>query len=159
MPTLLRSSELKPISVFGRLIPSRQARWFVRFWVAAVIAGSLMPGPGKEKLGLRTVRTAHAVGHIPSRHRLVHMFAFGSSWFLVSLLTRNDREALEAVGQIMAVGFLVELAQCVLYSHGRVFEWWDIRDDAIGIAVAFLAVHLARLVRRRLLPQSGSVDR
>jgi uncharacterized membrane protein YccC len=87
------------------------------------------------------------------------MFAFGSSWFLVSLLTRNDREALEAVGQIMAVGFLVELAQCVLYSHGRVFEWWDIRDDAVGIAVAFLAVHLARLVRRRLLPQSGSVDR
>jgi hypothetical protein len=151
MSTLLRSSESKPISVFGRLIPSRQARWFVRFWVAAVIVGSLMPGPGKEKLGLRTAKTAHVEGHITGRHRLVHIFAFGSRWLLVSLLARNNREALEAVGEIMAVGFLVELAQCVIYSNGRVFEWWDIRDDAIGIAVAFLAVQLIRRVRRSLL--------
>ena len=76
------------------------------------------------------------------------MFAFGSSWFLVSLLTRNNREALEAVGEIMAVGVLVELAQDALYSQGRVFEWWDIRDDAIGIALAFVAVSLVGRGRR-----------
>ena len=153
MSTLLRSSESKPISVFGRFIPSRQARWFARFWVAAVIVGSLMPGPGKEKLGLRTGKTAHVAGHITSKHRLVHMFAFGSSWLLVSLLACNHREALEAVGEIMAVGFLVELAQYVLYSHGRVFEWWDIRDDAIGIAVAVCFI----LLLRRLVQQGRPV--
>jgi hypothetical protein len=110
-----------------------------------------MPGPGKEKLGLTAGKMAHAEGQITSRHRLVHMFAFGSSWFLVSLLTRNTREALEGVGEVMAVGFLVELAQYVLYSHGHVFEWWDIRDDAIGIAVAFVAVSLVSPGRRSLL--------
>jgi hypothetical protein len=158
MSTLFRSSESKPISIFGKVIPLRQARWFVRLWIAAVIVGSLMPGPGKEKLGLSIGKIAHAEGHVPSRHRLVHMFAFGSSWVLVSLLARNNREELEAAGEIMTVGFLVELAQYVLYSHGRVFEWWDIRDDAMGIAVTFLAVHLIRWARRRLLPQSSRVD-
>jgi hypothetical protein len=148
MSTLFRSSAPDPISAFGKVIPLRQARWFVRLWVAAVIVGSLMPGPGKEKFGLTARKIAHAQRHIPSRHRLVHMFAFGSSWFLVSLLARNSREALEGVGEIMAVGFLVELAQDVLYSHGRVFEWWDIRDDAIGIAVAFVLVLLASRGRR-----------
>ena len=150
MSTLFRSSESKPILIFGRVIPVRQATWIARFWIAAVIAGSLMPSPGKEKLGLRPVKTAHAQRHIASRHRLAHMFAFGSSWFLVSLLAFNNREALEAAGEILAVGFLVELTQFVVYSHGHMFEWWDIRDDAIGIAVTLLAVQLVRRGRRLL---------
>ena len=44
--------------------------------------------------------------------------------------------------EILAVGFLVELGQYVVYFHSKVFEWWDIRDDAIGITVAFIVVQL-----------------
>ena len=134
--------------LFGKLIPLKQARWIARLWVAAVIVGSLMPGPGKEKLGLRHVKISHVEGRATSRHRLVHIFAFGSSWFLVSLLARNNREELEAAGEILVVGFLVELTQCVVYSNGHVFEWWDIRDDAIGISAAFLVVQMVRQGRR-----------
>ncbi len=86
------------------------------------------------------------------------MFAFGSSWFFVTVLTRNKWEALGAAGEIMAVGFLVELTQYVAYSHGHVFEWWDIRDDAIGIVVVCLVVQLVRRGRRLLL-QSSRVER
>jgi hypothetical protein len=142
MSMLLRSSESEPISVFGQIIPLRLARWIVRFCVAAVMVGSLLPGSGKEKLGLRTGKTAHVVGHLTIKHRLIHVFAFGSSCLLVSLLARNNREELQAAGEMLAVGFLAELGQYVAYSHGKVFEWWDIRDDAIGITVAFFAAHL-----------------
>jgi hypothetical protein len=46
----------------------------------------------------------------------------------------------------MAVGCIVELTQYFLYPHRHVFEWWDVRDDAIGIAVAFLFVQIASRV-------------
>jgi hypothetical protein len=152
MSTLLRSSGSAPISFFGQIIPLRLAQWIVRFWVAAVIVGSLMPGSGKEKLGLRTAKTAHVVGHLTIKHRLIHVLAFGSSCLLASLLARNNREQVEVAGEILGVGFLVELGQCVVYFHGHVFEWWDIRDDAIGITVAFLAGQLIYR-SRHLLPR------
>ena len=82
MSTLLRSSESSPSRSLGRIIPLRLAQWIVRFWVAAVIVGSLLPGSGKEKLGLRTGKTAHVVGHLTIKHRLIHVFAFGSSCLL-----------------------------------------------------------------------------
>src|ERR1700693_742337 len=92
-PTLLRSSESEPISVFGQIIPLRLARWIVRFCMAAVMGGSLLPGSGKKKLGLRTGKTAQVVGHLTIKHRLIHVFAFGSSCLLVSLLAPNNRES------------------------------------------------------------------
>ena len=75
------SSESEPISVFGKIIPLRLARW----------------------------KTAHVVGYLTIKHRVTHVFTFGSSCFLVSLLARNNREALEAAGEMLAVGFLAEL--------------------------------------------------
>jgi hypothetical protein len=41
-------------------------------------------------------KIAHVARRGTVRHRLFHIFAFGFSWFLVSLLARSNREALEA---------------------------------------------------------------
>lgn len=119
--------------------------------MTAVIVGSLLPGPVKENLGAVQIR-AQVADDLKIRHRLIHLLAFGSSYFLLSLLAWNRREELETAGEVLAVGCLVELAQDVMYSHGEFFEWWDVRDDAIGIAVAFLAIQLMR----RITPPLGS---
>jgi hypothetical protein len=58
------------------------------------------------------------------------------------MLAWNRREELEAAGEVLALGCLLELAQDVMYSNGKIFEWWDVRDDAIGITLAFLAIQL-----------------
>jgi len=83
------------------------------------------------------------------KHRLIHIFAFGSSFYLLSLLATRRREELEAAGEVMAIGCFVELIQYFVYSHDRGFEWWDVRDDAIGIA-AFLLIRIASRVNIRV---------
>lgn len=80
------------------------------------------------------------------RHRLVHVLTFGSTCLLVGLLTWNKREELQAAGEVLAIGCLIEVAQDILYSHGKLFEWWDVRDDAIGIALAFVTIRLIHRV-------------
>jgi len=49
-----------------------------------------------------------------------------------------------SLGEVLALAGLIELAQDILYAHGKTFEWWDVRDDAIGILIAFLAVRIIR---------------
>jgi hypothetical protein len=130
------------MSVVGHRIPIKLAGWMARLWIAGVVVASLLPGSAKAEFGTPASGRAHAVQHPRLEHRLVHVFAFGSSCFLLTLLAMNRREQLQAAGEVLLVGCLVELAQDVMYSHGKIFEWWDVRDDAIGIALAFLAIQL-----------------
>ena len=46
----------------------------------------------------------------------------------------------------MTIGCIVELIQYFVYSHRHTFEWWDVRDDAVGIAVALLLVQIANRI-------------
>ena len=148
MATLFFGTESRPVSVFGRFIPSVWIRWLARLWLILIVVGSLLPGPAKVQLGTMPAKPAHGGSRVTMQHRLMHGLAFGSAWLLVSFLTVSNREALLAAGEVLAVGFLIELAQDIVYSHGKTFEWWDIRDDALGIGAVFATVLLARWVRR-----------
>ena len=66
---------------------------------------------------------------------------------MLRVLALGVRDEWEAAGEIMAIGWIIELAQYLVYSHGHMFEWWDVRDDAIGIAGAFLLLQIARRVK------------
>jgi hypothetical protein len=87
-------------------------------------------------------------------HRLIHFVAFGSSFLVLSLLATGRREELETAAEVLAIGCIVELAQYFVYSHRQVFEWWDVRDDAIGIVVAFLLVQIANRVNSAITSSS-----
>jgi hypothetical protein len=76
------------------------------------------------------------------------VLTFGSTCLLVGLLAWNKREELQAAGEVLAIGCLIEVAQDILYSHGKLFEWWDVRDDAIGIALAFVVIRVLRRTHR-----------
>ncbi len=146
MSILLRNDSPRstPVSAFG--IPPRIVRWFARLWISAVIVGSLLPGSAKATLRGSESKHIHARSAVSLKHRLLHFFAFGSSFFVLSRLAIGRREELQAAGEVMTIGCLVELAQYFIYSYRYGFEWWDVRDDAIGIAVTFLLVQIANRV-------------
>jgi len=123
-------------------VPQEWARWFVRLWIIVVVAGSLLPGSAKQWIGASKQETAARTRQTGYRHRLIHILTFGSTYLLLGLLTCNKREELQAAGEVLAIGFLIELAQDVLYSNGKFFEWWDVRDDALGIGLAFVTIRL-----------------
>jgi hypothetical protein len=137
------SAGSNPISAFGTVVQRRLVRWFARLWVCAIIVGSLLPGWAKVELHASEGKRTHSRNAVSAKHRLVHFIAFGSSFLVLSVLATGRREQLEAAVEVLAIGGIVELTQYFVYSHRHVFEWWDVRDDAIGIAVAFLIVQLA----------------
>jgi hypothetical protein len=142
MSTLIRSTQSKSLSLLGRTVPQAWVRWIVRLWISAVIVGSLLPGSAKERIGASTSEARPRTRQDGYRHRFVHVLTFGSTCLLVSLLAWNRREELQAAGEVLVIGCLIELAQDIVYLHGNLFEWWDVRDDAIGIALAFITIRL-----------------
>jgi len=141
---LLRDVSRRRVSAFGLMIPSRPAQWFARFWISAVIVGSLLPGSAKVRLHVSEIKTKHSRNLVSISHRWTHIVTFGSSFLVLSLLAAGKREELKAAGEIMIISCVVELAQYFVYSHRQVFEWWDVRDDAIGIVAAFLLLQIVK---------------
>jgi hypothetical protein len=144
------SGRSKTFEVLGIFVAPQVARWFAGLWICAVIVGSLLPGSARVQLHTHTSEDRPSHGHSTSavsmQHRFLHFFAFGSSFFWLSLLATGKRKEVEVAAEIMAIGCVVELTQYFLYPYRHVFEWWDVRDDAIGIAVAFLAIQLSHQI-------------
>jgi hypothetical protein len=111
--------------------------------------GSLLPASAKITFHASESKHTHFGSSINLKHRLIHFVAFGSSFLVLSLLATGSREELQAAGEVMVIGCFVELAQYLQHfidSHRQLFEWWDVRDDAIGIALAFLLVQIVKRV-------------
>ncbi|MDP8989568.1 MAG: hypothetical protein M3N41_05735 [Acidobacteriota bacterium] len=149
MPFLLRthSSGSSPISVFGIIVPRRIAWGFARLWISIVIAGSLLPWSAKVALHASEGDPTQFRHFADVTHRWIHFFAFGSSFLVLSLLGTGRREHIEAAVEVVAIGCIVEVIQYFVYSHRQMFEWWDVRDDAVGVSSAFLLVQIAVLVK------------
>ena len=92
-------------------------------WVLALIVGSLLPDGAKTAIGTHM------------EHRLYHMLSFGSTAYLVfTLLARDARERIYALVFVVALGFGIEYLQHCIFHN--VYEWWDVRDDGIGVLAA-----------------------
>jgi len=147
-----------PVLIFGIPVPLRAVRWLARIWISAVIVGSLLPGPAKAILHVSQGGPPRFRSSVDLKHRLIHFAAFGSSLIVLSLLANGRREQLKAAGEVMIIGCLVELAQYFIYLYASQYrhalEWWDVRDDAIGIAVAFLLVQIASRVNSTITLRS-----
>jgi peptidoglycan/LPS O-acetylase OafA/YrhL len=112
-------------------------------WIICLIVFSLQP--------LRPSGTGGQV-HAPSfRHRAEHILAFGATALLLLALARNRKEALRAAGSVVILAVAIEISQYLIYSL-RAFEWWDVREDTIGAAIALVAHQIGPVQRtlRRL---------
>jgi hypothetical protein len=103
----------------------------------AVVAGSFIPVQWKIALGTTTLETVHAqTGSVTLEHRLWHYVAFGVSiWLLLLPETKRWRE-FYIVACVMVLGLAIELLQHLIF--GNRFEWWDMRDDWVGIIITFI---------------------
>jgi hypothetical protein len=147
MPLLIRtdSSVSSPITGFGILVPRWFAQWLARLWVSIVIVGSLLPGSARVKL--HASESTRPQFRYTLTHRLIHFVAFGSSFWVLNFVATKRREQVGAAAEVMAIGCIIELTQYYVYSHLKVFEWWDIRDDAIGVAMAYAFVQIANRIK------------
>jgi hypothetical protein len=150
MPLLLQanSPRSKTVSALGIVVSRSLAQWFARLWITVVIAGSLLPGSASVHFHASENETAQVRQRANLAHRFIHFVAFGSSFLVLSLLATGRREELEAAFEVMAIGCIIELIQYLVYSHRQVFEWWDVRDDAIGIIAGFLLIQIMGQVKR-----------
>jgi hypothetical protein len=75
------------------------------------------------------------------KHQIEHVLAFGSTAMLLLVLARNRREVVSAVGGVVLLGIAIEISQYLIYSL-PMLEWWDIREDTIGAALALAAYQM-----------------
>lgn len=81
-------------------------------------------------------------------HRVAHIGAFGMLALLLLPLARSRRETWLIIGAIFCVACGMELLQYHVFHFRRErqpIEWWDIRDDTVGLLLALLAVRFTRL--------------
>lgn len=109
-------------------IPQRMFRVIAVPWTLCLIVGSLLPDHVKDSIGTH------------SHHRPYHLIAFGATALLFLLISNTRRQEWIAVSGAFALGLSLETLQCL--SDGY-FEWWDLRDDALGILLAFALFRMA----------------
>lgn len=88
-------------------------------------------------------RFAPQTPHGSIAHRSEHVVAFGILGLMLLPLARSN--ALKwwiALAMLVFAGAL-ELGQHKIF--GQTFEWWDVRDDGIGILAALLLLRLTRI--------------
>ena len=93
-------------------------------WIVLLTVVSLQPMRPPETVAL---------------HREVHLFAFAVTAVLFRSLHAGPRRGLQSAFAAVLLGAVLELLQTHLRHP---FEWWDVRDDAIG-AVAGIVLYQA----------------
>jgi uncharacterized membrane protein YgdD (TMEM256/DUF423 family) len=115
----------------------------VPIWVFCVVVGSLLPGRIKVAIGITAVDQIQARSEtVGAIHRSVHFGVFGATAVLFLLVAPDRRREPVAAAAAFALGALIEVAQYLLF--GGVMEWWDVRDDGLGVLVASTLVHATR---------------
>jgi TRAP-type uncharacterized transport system fused permease subunit len=85
-------------------------------------------------------------GTIP--HRVAHVGAFGALALLLLPLARSRHETWLIAAAIFCIACGMEVLQYHVFHfsrYGQAFEWWDIRDNTVGLLLALLAARFARL--------------
>lgn len=89
--------------------------------------------------------------HDSFAHRIAHVLAFGGAALLLFPLGKGGKQEWMTALGIVTLAVSIETAQSLIYPG--VFEWWDVRDDLIGLLLAALIMRRTRV--RRLLLADG----
>ncbi len=114
----------------GAVLTRQTLRRIAIIWIICLTAGSLQPyrPPGEP----------HTI-----RHRIAHVISFGTAaLMLLALGTDGKSESMGALA-VLCLAVVIETGQHLLYKNS--FEWWDVRDDTIGILIAALLIHRTRV--------------
>jgi hypothetical protein len=109
-------------------------------WVVFLIAASLQP---RRPVGASPVSVFHHIEHV---------LIFAATTLVLIAPPRTRRQDWAAASVAACLAFAIELAQLEIYSLPAV-EWWDIREDLIGIAAAILLIGMPA-IRNLLRPRA-----
>jgi len=97
-----------------------------------------MPTTLKIAIGT-TTSDALPTGPANLTHRMYHLSVFAIAALLRLLLAPSgNQEIRESLG-LIALGTIIELTQHFVMGN-PILEWWDIRDDAIGVLAALIII-------------------
>lgn len=115
------------------MLTRKRLRLIAIVWMVCLTGVSLQPyrPPGESQT---------------SGHRIAHAIAFGVPALMLLRLARSFKQRWAASLIVVCFALAIETAQHLIYGHA--FEWWDVRDDAIGLLIAVL---LNRWTRARWL--------
>jgi hypothetical protein len=101
-------------------------------WVLCVITVSL-----------QSVRPGSTRGRT-LQHEISHILVFGATGLMFLTLARNNREEWTAAAGVVCLGISIEFGQWVIYGLPG-YEWWDVREDTIGVLLAIALVRTTRI--------------
>jgi hypothetical protein len=100
-------------------------RLLAAVWIVGLLAVSLQPWrPHGESQSIV--------------HQVWHVVSFGAAGLMLFALSRNAKQASTAALGIFCLTVAIETSQHLLYKNP--FEWWDVREDTIGIAFAWMLI-------------------
>jgi uncharacterized membrane protein len=107
------------------MLTRQRLRLLAAVWIAGLVAVSLQPWrPHGESQSIV--------------HQVLHVVLFGAAALMLAALSRTGKQASTAALAIFALAVAIETSQHLLYKDP--FEWWDVRDDTIGVAFAWMLI-------------------
>jgi hypothetical protein len=120
-------------------------RILVPIWLVLIAALSF--APFGIKFHLRTIGALHYLGH----SSIFFVTAVLILWNATGLASKAWRSV-----SVVLFGALLELLESM--SFHNIFEWRDVLSDAIGVAIALVAVSAVKFSSALLLPRSDASD-
>ncbi len=118
-------------------------RWLAVVWVLGLVIMSLQP-----------FRPEGTRGRAAPKHQIEHVLIFAATGVVLLSLARGRTSEWRAALGVVGLATAIELAQLAIYRMPVGFEWWDVREDSIGIALGLIVIRYTRV--RSLLLQAGS---
>ena len=107
------------------MLTREQLRRLAIIWIFGLVTVSLQP--------LRPEGEPQSIVH-----NVWHVISFGAAAMTLFALSRSGKQASTAAVGIFCLIIGIESSQHLLYKNP--FEWWDMRDDTIGVALAWMLV-------------------
>ncbi len=127
-------------------------------WIAALVLGSVSPIEVKVAVGTETKSHSTMVKRKTfTQHRIFHFLGFGVAAALLSAISWTLPQRLVNCLLLIALGCFLEWLQYVALGS-RHLETWDMRDDAIAVAVGALLAGVLRFgadARQRAFPAAS----
>lgn len=136
----------------------RRLKQITLVWIAALIIGSLSPIEVKVAVGTETEsRSPEVRRQTFNYHRFMHYVGFGVGAALLVAVSRTFPQRFIYCLGLAALGCALEWTQYAMLGS-RHLETWDMRDDAIAVAIGAaiaIALRLGAQARQQAFPEDA----
>jgi len=127
-------------------VPKQSYRVVLAVIVSLLLAISLeSPHLKHPAIDLLVFYGAIGPKRIAAAHRMGHVVTFAIAATIALLVSDSRTRKCQTVLSLLAIAILTETMQHWVYRNP--LEWWDIRDDMLGVLIGFLCLTTYQRVR------------